>query len=58
MTSPSSNVYLSDLMDRLLSVGVVVRGSLILTIADIELIYIDLAVMLSSFEAAFAEPGA
>ena len=38
MKAPSSNVYLSDLLDRLLSVGIVIRGSLVLTGPSVKLV--------------------
>lgn len=54
-TAAHDGVYLSDLLDRLLTVGIVLRGSLVLSVADVELVYIDLAALISSFHTAFPE---
>jgi hypothetical protein len=47
-----NHLYLVDLLDRLLDQGVVIRGHLVITVADIELIYIDLSLLISSVDTA------
>lgn len=42
------NVSLVDLLDRVLAGGVVVSGELVLSIADVDLVYISLRALLSS----------
>lgn len=39
---------LCDLLDRLLDVGVVVKGSVVISIADVEMIYVELAVLVAA----------
>jgi hypothetical protein len=41
-----------ELLDRLLNTGVVVAGELAITVADIELVYLRLQLLLSSAETA------
>ena len=43
---------LLELLDRLLNAGVVVCGDLVVSVADIELLYLRLQVTLSSVETA------
>jgi hypothetical protein len=45
-------VTLLELVDRLLDKGVVLSGDITLCVADIDLIYVGLRVLLSSVEAA------
>ncbi|MGA2068250.1 MAG: gas vesicle protein [Thermoguttaceae bacterium] len=47
-----SDATLVELLDRVLHTGVVVVGDLMITVADIELIYLRLQLMLSSAETA------
>jgi len=49
----AETVYLSDLLDRILDTGIVVRGQILITVAEIELLYLDVAVLVSSVSAAF-----
>ncbi len=42
------NVTLLDLLDRLLETGVVVRGDLTISVADVDLIYLQANVLLTS----------
>lgn len=56
--SPSSDddlhreVTLLELLDRVLDKGVVLTGDITLSVADVDLVYIGLRVLLSSVEAA------
>ncbi|MEU8925260.1 gas vesicle protein [Kitasatospora sp. NPDC048545] len=47
-TPPQRQVALVDLLDRLLSGGVVVTGDLVLTVADIDLVRISLRALITS----------
>ncbi len=47
-TPRSHQVTLLDLLDRLLAGGVVVHGHITLTVADIDLVELDLAVLLAA----------
>ncbi len=42
------NFTLLDLLDRLLATGVVVRGDLTISVADVDLIYIQLNLLLTT----------
>ncbi|MBI2325355.1 MAG: gas vesicle protein [Chloroflexi bacterium] len=46
------DVTLLDLLDRALDKGVVLRGDLTLAVADVDLVYVGLQVLLSSVETA------
>ncbi len=48
----ANELYLSDLLDRLLDTGVVLRGHITISVADIELVYLDISVVLASVERA------
>ncbi len=52
MQSNNNELYLSDLLDRLLDTGVVLRGHITISVADIDLIYLDVSVVLASVERA------
>lgn len=39
---------LADVLDRVLDTGVTVRGDVIISVADVDLIYLDLRVLLAS----------
>jgi hypothetical protein len=41
-------VALVDLLDRVLATGVVVSGEIVLSIADVDLVYVSLRALLSS----------
>ena len=47
-----SNATVLELLDRLLNTGVVLAGDLSINVADIELVYLRLQVMLTSAETA------
>lgn len=48
----SNELYLSDLLDRLLDTGVVLRGHITISVAEIDLVYLDISVVLASVERA------
>lgn len=52
---PPERVALVDLLDRLLSGGVVVTGDLVLSIADIDLVRISLRALIASVRDADSE---
>lgn len=43
-------VDLGELLDRLLTVGVVARGSIVLRVAGIDLLYVELSLLVSTVE--------
>ncbi len=55
-TDPSGTrpVALVDLLDRVLAAGVVISGDIILSIADVDLVYLSLRAVLSSVRAPVA----
>lgn len=44
----SDNVTLLEILDRVLNKGVVLEGELVISVADIDLVYVGVKVMLSS----------
>lgn len=58
MTTPSSPITLEqqltllDLLDRILDKGVIIYGDITISVADVDLIYLGLRVLLSSTETA------
>ncbi|GAB3983380.1 gas vesicle protein [Plantactinospora veratri] len=48
----SQPIALVDLLDRVLGTGVVVSGDLVLSIADVDLVYVSLRALLASVRAA------
>lgn len=46
---------LCDLLDRLINTGVVARGSIVISVANIQLIYIELSLLIASMETAFGD---
>lgn len=52
------DVTVLELVDRLLGKGVVISGDLVLSVADIDLVYVGLRVLLASPEAVPALAGA
>jgi len=46
----SKEVTLLEVLDRVLNKGVVVSGDIVISVADIDLIYLGLKVLLSSVE--------
>lgn len=49
----NNEMTLLDLLDGVIETGVVVRGEIIISIANIDLIIIDLSLLISSIESAF-----
>jgi len=43
-------VTLLDILDRVLNKGVVVSGDIVISVADVDLVYVGLRVLLSSVE--------
>lgn len=50
--SAEEQVTLLELLDRVLDKGVVLSGDITLSVADVDLVYVGLRVLLSSVEAA------
>ena len=48
--SAEEDVTLLELLDRVLDKGVVVSGDLVVSVADVDLIYVGLRLLLSSVE--------
>lgn len=48
--SPAQEVTLADLLDRVIEAGVVVAGNAVISVAGIDLIYLDLRLLLASIE--------
>jgi hypothetical protein len=46
--SPAQEVTLLDLVDRVLNKGVVVTGDITLAVADVDLVYVGLRLLLAS----------
>lgn len=46
----SKDVTLLEILDRVLDKGVVVSGDIVISLADVDLIYVGLKVLLSSVE--------
>ena len=46
----SKDVTLLEILDRVLNKGVVIEGDLVISVADIDLVYLGLKVILSSVE--------
>ena len=49
------NLVLSDLVNRVLDTGVVISGHVLISIADIDLIALDLKLLITSIETAAAK---
>ena len=49
-------VSLCEALDRVLDKGVYVGGELVIGIADVELVYVGLSLMVASVDTAFARP--
>lgn len=46
----SKDVTLLEILDRVLDKGVIISGDIVISVADVDLIYVGLKVMLSSVE--------
>ncbi|MEH7118220.1 gas vesicle protein [Neobacillus vireti] len=51
----NKEMTLLDLLDGIIDTGVVVRGEILISIANIDLIVIDLKLLISSIESAFGD---
>jgi hypothetical protein len=49
---PESELSLLDLLDHVLNSGVVIQGSLVISLAGVDLVYVGLNVVLTSVETA------
>lgn len=49
----NKEMTLLDLLDGIIETGVVVRGEIVISVANIDLIIIDLRLLISSIESAF-----
>jgi len=48
--SKSKNITLLEILDRALDKGVVISGDIVISVADVDLVYLGLKVLLSSVE--------
>lgn len=48
----NESISLCETLDRVLNTGVVIRGEVMITVADVDLIYLDLGLLLTSIETA------
>ena len=46
----SKDITLLEILDRVLNKGVVINGDIVISVADIDLIYVGLRILLSSVE--------
>jgi hypothetical protein len=52
LSEVNRELTLLDLLDRLLDKGVVLSGEIVLTVADVDLVYVSLRALVSSVETA------
>jgi hypothetical protein len=52
------DIGLVDLLDRVLDAGVVISGDIVLSLADIDLVYLNLRLLLGSVDTLFPPAGA
>ena len=50
--APETDISLLDVLDHVLNAGVVIQGSLVISIAGVDLVYLGLNVVLTSVETA------
>ncbi len=50
-----SDISLLDILDHVLNAGVVIQGSLVISVAGVDLIYLGLSVVLTSVETAMKQ---
>ncbi len=57
IASPSENqrVSLCEVLDRILNKGVVLAGDVVISVADVDLIYLNVRVLLASVETAYRQ---
>lgn len=51
-TSPSQSISLCEALDRVLHKGVALRGDIVLSVADVDLVYLGLQLLLCSTDTA------
>jgi hypothetical protein len=51
------NVTLLELLDLILDKGVVISGDIIISVADVDLVYLSLRVLLASIDKVYAPAG-
>ena len=56
-TQDLGDIGLVDLLDRVLDAGVVISGDIILSLADIDLVYVNLRLLLGSVDTLFPPDG-
>lgn len=49
---PSTRIQLAEAIDRIMHKGAVLRGDVMISVADVDLMYLDLRVILSSVDTA------
>lgn len=54
-SEPQDEVSLLDVLDHVLNCGVVVHGSLVISLAGVDLVYVGLNVVLTSVETAMRQ---
>ena len=54
---PDEDVSLLDILDHVLNAGVVIHGSLVISVAGVDLVYLGLNVILTSVETALRSLG-
>ena len=52
MTEPSQSISLCEALDRVLHKGVALRGDIVLSVADVDLVYLGLQLLLCSTDTA------
>lgn len=55
-TTRPRNTELAEALDRIMNKGAVLRGDLVLTVADVDLLYLDLRLLVSAVDTAFGPP--
>ncbi len=55
LVNTRENVTLCEVLDRVLNKGAVVHGDITISVADIDLLYVGLRLMISSIETALRE---
>jgi hypothetical protein len=56
-TQQLGDIGLVDLLDRVLDAGVVISGDIVLSLADIDLVYLNLRLLLGSVDTLFPPAG-
>ncbi len=54
-SEPQDEVSLLDVLDHVLNAGVVIHGSLVISLAGVDLVYVGLNVVLTSVETALRQ---